>query len=93
MCSLHAVTLLCLSLTHYDILIEDLVLRKTPAEAGVTFLKSDIIRRRFTYFSCFFFHTRTAVPRMCTLTFNVCLRLQKKKIKKDDLKNYLGKKG
>lgn len=57
MCSLHAVTLLCLSLTHYDILIEDLVLRKTPAEAGVTFLKSDIIRRRFTYFSCFFSFT------------------------------------
>lgn len=50
MCSLHAVTLLCLSLTHYDILIEDLVLRKAPAEAGVTFPKSDIILRHFTYF-------------------------------------------
>lgn len=63
MCSLHAVTLLCLSLTHYDILIEDLVLRKASEEAGVTFPKSDIIRRHFTYFSCFFFcRTRIAVP-------------------------------
>lgn len=54
MCSLHAVPLFCLSLTRYDILIEDLVLRKAPAEAGVTFAKSDIIRRRFTYFSWLF---------------------------------------